>query len=176
VQAALSENISITVVPGANAATAALCLSGLEPAPFLFLGFLPQKGKRGKVEEWKNHSGTIVLYEAPHRLVETLALLAEVWGDRKAAVVRELTKKFEEAKRGPLSELQAYYEANEPRGEITLVVQGASDDAVAGEDIEKELAAALAKFSLKEAVQYVAGATGAPRKEVYKRALEMQKK
>src|SRR5690606_7600049 len=119
----------ISAVPGPNAAVMALTLSGLPPHPFLFHGFLPPRGAARAAElaklraaERAGLSATMIFYEAPHRLAETLAALAEAFGTRPAAVTRELTKRFEEVRRGTLPELAAYYAEHAPRGEIALVV------------------------------------------------------
>jgi 16S rRNA (cytidine1402-2'-O)-methyltransferase len=181
VRAAIEAGLPVTAVPGPNAAVVALTLSGLPPQPFLFLGFLPPKaGPRaaavGKLRaaERAGLSATLVFHEAPHRLAEALAALAEgLGGDRPAAVARELTKRFEEVRRGTLAELAAHYATAEARGEICLVVGPAPEEVVGEDDLDARLRAAMAGASLRDAAAMVAAATGLPRKQVYARALEL---
>jgi 16S rRNA (cytidine1402-2'-O)-methyltransferase len=113
----------------------------------------------------------MIWYEAPHRLAETLADMAEVLGDRPAAVARELTKRFEEVRRGSLSDLAAHYAAEAARGEITVVVGPAAEEETMAVDLDARIRQALEGRSVKEAVALVTAATGLPRKTVYARAL-----
>ena len=180
VRAALAAGLPVSAVPGANAAVMALVLSGLPPQPFLFLGFPPPRSAArltsfGSVlaAERAGLSATLLWHEAPHRLAETLADLATAFGDRDAAVARELTKRFEEVRRGGLVALAEHYATHEARGEITLVVGPATmEDAV---DLDSLLQAAMARNSLKDAAALVSAATGLPRKTVYARALELNR-
>jgi 16S rRNA (cytidine1402-2'-O)-methyltransferase len=123
---ALERGLSVVPVPGPTALVAALSASGLPTGRFHFLGFLPRKGpeRRTMLEEVALLSATLVLYESPRRLGETLVDLQEAWGDRRACVARELTKVHEEFVRGPLSELAARYAAEEARGEVVVLVEG----------------------------------------------------
>ncbi|ADO71855.1 16S rRNA (cytidine(1402)-2'-O)-methyltransferase [Stigmatella aurantiaca] len=123
---ALERGIPVVPVPGPAALIAALSASGLPTGRFHFLGFLPRKGpeRRTMLEEVALLSATLVLYESPRRLGETLADLLEAWGDRRACVARELTKMHEEFVRGPLSALASRYGAEEPRGEVVVLVEG----------------------------------------------------
>jgi 16S rRNA (cytidine1402-2'-O)-methyltransferase len=181
VRAAIEAGLPVTAIPGPNAAVVALTLSGLPPQPFLFLGFLPPKGgpraaaiAKLRAAERAGLSATLVLHEAPHRLAEALAALAEgLGGDRPAAVARELTKRFEEVRRGSLAELAAHYAVHEARGEICLVVGPAPEERTAEADLDAQLRAAMAGASLRDAAAMVAAATGLPRKQVYARALEL---
>lgn len=181
VRAAIEAGLPVTAVPGPNAAVVALTLSGLPPHPFLFLGFLPPKGgprgaaiTRLRAAERAGLSATVVLHEAPHRLAEALAALAEgLGGDRPAAVARELTKRFEEVRRGTLAGLAAHYAAAEARGEICIVIGPAPEETTAEADLDARLRAAMAGASLRDAAAMVAAATGLPRKQVYARALEL---
>jgi 16S rRNA (cytidine1402-2'-O)-methyltransferase len=181
VRAAIEAGVPVTAIPGPNAAVVALTLSGLPPHPFLFLGFLPPRAgpraaeiARLRAAERAGLSATLVLHEAPHRLAEALAALAEGLGaDRPAAVARELTKRFEEVRRGTLAELAAWYAAHEARGEICLVVGPAPEEATGEADLDAQLRAALARESVRDAAALVAAATGLPRKQVYARALEL---
>ena len=182
VRATIEAGIAISAVPGPNAAVMALSLSGLPPHPFLFLGFLPAKGGPRAAElarlrgiERAGLSATLVFYEAPHRLAEALAAMAEGLGaDRPAAVARELTKRFEEVRRGPLGEVAAHYATHEVRGEICVVVGPAPEEATGEDELDARLRAALAAgLSLRDAAASVAEATGLRRREVYRRALEL---
>ena len=176
VRAALAEGLAVHAVPGPNAALMALTLSGLPPAPFLFLGFPPPRSAARlaafgglRAAEQAGLSATLVWYEAPHRLAETLADMATAFGARPAAVARELTKRFEEVRRDTLNELAAHYAGHEARGEITVVVGPAPVEAV--DDLDEQLRRAMEGHSLKDAAALVAAATGLPRRVVYARAL-----
>ena len=180
VRAAIAEGLPVDAVPGANAAVLALVLSGLPPQPFLFLGFPPprQAARRAnfgrlRAAERAGLQATLVWHEAPHRLAEALADLAEAFGPRPAAVARELTKRFEEVRRGTLPELAAHYATEQARGEITLVVGQAPEEAADADALDTGLREALAGHSVKDAAALVAGALGLPRKVVYARALEL---
>jgi 16S rRNA (cytidine1402-2'-O)-methyltransferase len=158
----------------------ALVLSGLPPHPFLFQGFPPpRQAARAKLftglraAERAGLAATSIWYEAPHRLAETLADMNEAFGPRAAAVARELTKKFEEIRRGTLEELATHYAGTEARGEITIVVGPASEEVVEEADIDTMLRAALETTTVKEAVAQVTAATGLPRKQIYARALAL---
>jgi 16S rRNA (cytidine1402-2'-O)-methyltransferase len=183
VRAAIEAGVPVTAVPGPNAAVMALTLSGLPPQPFLFLGFLPPRAGPRTAEiarlreiERAGLRATLVLHEAPHRLAEALAALSEgLGGERPAAVARELTKRFEEVRRGTLADLAAHYAEAEARGEICLVVGPAPEDMAAAEDLDTQLQAALAKESVRDAAALVAAATGLPRKAVYARALKLSR-
>ena len=179
VRAAIEAGVAVSAVPGPNAAVMALVLSGLPPQPFLFLGFPPPRQAARvaafgtlRAAERAGLSATLVWHEAPHRLAETLADLAGTFGDRPAAVARELTKRFEEVRRATLPELAAWYAATAARGEITVVV-GPPAEGDDSEDLDGLLRRALAIGSVKDAASVVAGATGLPRKVVYARALAL---
>ena len=182
VRAAIEAGVTVSAIPGPNAAVMALSLSGLPPHPFLFLGFLPAKaGPRGaeimrlRQLERAGLSATLVLYEAPHRLAEALAALAEGLGaDRAAAVARELTKRFEEVRRGTLGDLAAHYSTAEARGEICVVVGPAPTEQAGSAELDDALRAAFAAgLSLRDAAASVAEATGLTRRVVYRRALDL---
>ena len=164
-------------VPGPNAAVMALTLSGLPPHPFLFVGFLPPKaGARQaalaklRAAERAGLSATLIFYEAPHRLADSLTDMAAAFGDRPAAVTRELTKRFEEVRRGGLPDLAAHYALHEARGEITLVVGPAPEEAADAGELDRLLEASLKTLSVREAAAAVSEATGVARKVVYARA------
>ncbi|MGE0416611.1 MAG: 16S rRNA (cytidine(1402)-2'-O)-methyltransferase [Acetobacteraceae bacterium] len=178
VRAAIHAGLPVSALPGANAAVTALVLSGLPPLPFLFLGFPPPRSAARRTAfgalraaERAGLAATLLWHEAPHRLAETLADMHAVFGDRAAAVARELTKHFEEVRRGPLSDLATHYAGHEARGEITVLVGPPEQDDP--EDLDGRLRAALEQNSVKDAAALVATATGLPRKLVYARALEL---
>lgn len=175
--------IALTSLPGPAACITALTISGLPTRRFCFEAFLPaEKKERQRIlEELKTETRTVVLYEAPHRLVRTLRELLETLGDRQAAVCRELTKKHEMALRTTLSEALSYYEAQEPKGECVIVLAGRT----AGE-LKKEEQEAWRQMSLnehlesylaqgldrKEAMKRVAKDRGTGKREVYRGLLE----
>ncbi|QRG08000.1 16S rRNA (cytidine(1402)-2'-O)-methyltransferase [Xanthobacter dioxanivorans] len=161
-------------VPGASALLAALVAAGLPTDCFLFDGFLPPKGgqRRNRIAALATVPATLVFYESGPRLAESLADLAERLGPRKAAICRELTKTFEEVRRGDLPTLAAHYAGVEaPRGEIVLVIGPPLEEAAGDAAVDAALARALRESSLKDAVAAVAAVTGRPKREVYARAL-----
>jgi 16S rRNA (cytidine1402-2'-O)-methyltransferase len=158
----------------------ALTLSGLPPHPYYFHGFLPPRQaarlavlRQLRGAEQAGFNATLAFYESPHRAGETLADMASIFGARPAALARELTKKFEEVRRGLLPELAALYATQAPRGEITLLVGPAPAEAAEAGELDALLVAALRTQSVREAAAGVAAATGLPRKQVYARALEL---
>ncbi|MFF0810974.1 16S rRNA (cytidine(1402)-2'-O)-methyltransferase [Streptomyces albogriseolus] len=173
VAAAVERDIPVTAVPGPSAVLTALALSGLPVDRFCFEGFLPRKaGERlGRLREVADERRTLVYFEAPHRLDDTLAAMAEVFGaERRAAVCRELTKTYEEVRRGPLAELAAWA-AEGVRGEITVVVEGAPekgpeeiDDA---ELVRRVRVREEAGERRKEAIAAVAAEAGLPKRQVF---------
>ena len=144
-------NIKVTSLPGACALITALTLSGLNTRRFCMEGFLPadKKEKKEILEELKEESRTMILYEAPHRLTKTLAELYEVLGDRELALCRELTKKFETVLKTTLKDAITYYEENEPRGEYVLVIEGKSR-----EEKKQEMIESWEKMSIEEHVEF----------------------
>lgn len=131
IRQAIDAGVRVVPIPGPSAVLAALVGSGLPMHAFHFIGFLPRKPgpRRRRLELVADEPDTLVLFEAPHRLLASLQALRETLGDRQAAACRELTKTFEEFVRGRLSELQAHFSAHAPRGEFTLVVNGAGAEA-----------------------------------------------
>lgn len=125
----IDHGIDIEVLPGASAFVIALVGSGLPSWKFAFEGFLDRdkKSKKKRLEEIRYEERTLIIYESPHRLKESLKLMEEVLGDRKIAVCRELTKKHEEYMRSNISQVRAYYEDNDPRGEYILIVEGSNE-------------------------------------------------
>jgi len=125
IREAIDQGIPIVPVPGASAILAGLIISGLPTDRFVFEGFLPvKKGRKTKFEELKTEERTIVVYESPHRIERTLEDILGYLGDRRVALVREVTKKFEEVRRGPVSELIRAVREKSPKGEIVLVIEG----------------------------------------------------
>lgn len=175
VRACLDEGLPVTSAPGASAALTALQLSGLPCDRFLFAGFLPTKAgaRRSVLAELATVPATLVFYESPRRLDHCLPDMLATLGDRDAAVARELTKLYEEVRRGTLSELIAHYaEAGAPKGEAAIVVgpPGAAPP-TSEADLDAQLRAALAGHSLRDAATLVAAATGLAKREVYTRAV-----
>ncbi|MCX5437872.1 MULTISPECIES: 16S rRNA (cytidine(1402)-2'-O)-methyltransferase [unclassified Streptomyces] len=173
VAAAVERDIKVTAVPGPSAVLTALALSGLPVDRFCFEGFLPRKaGERmGRLRDVAEERRTLVYFEAPHRLDDTLAAMAEAFGaDRRAAVCRELTKTYEEVKRGPLGEL-AKWAAEGVRGEITVVVEGAPEKGAesldASELVRRVQVREEAGERRKEAIAAVAAEAGLPKREVF---------
>lgn len=158
--------IHVTSLPGPAACITALTISGLPTRRFVFEAFLPAEKKEREeiLQELEKETRTIILYEAPHRLVKTLKLLAERLGNRKAAVCRELTKKYETALRTELQDAASYYEKNEPKGECVIVIEGRSR-----EELEQEKRAEWENMSIEAHVQHYLS-QGYDRKEAMKRA------
>jgi len=174
---AIAAGFVLAAAPGASAALAALCVSGLPTDRFYFEGFLPPRmeARRARINALTRVPGTLVFYEAPGRLAEALADLALELGPRPAAVARELTKLHEEIDRGTLAALAARYAAGPtPKGEIVVVVgAAASGETISEEALTEELLAALAGLSVKDAAASVAARHGLPRRRVYARALAL---
>ncbi|MGG2462509.1 16S rRNA (cytidine(1402)-2'-O)-methyltransferase [Streptomyces sp. RGM 3693] len=173
VAAAVERGITVTAVPGPSAVLTALAVSGLPVDRFCFEGFLPRKaGERlSRLREVAGERRTLVYFEAPHRLDDTLAAMAEVFGaDRRAAVCRELTKTYEEVRRGGLGELAAWA-AEGVRGEITVVVEGAPEtgpaELDAAELVRRVRVREEAGERRKEAIAAVAADAGLPKREVF---------
>jgi len=173
VAAAVERGIRVTAVPGPSAVLTALALSGLPVDRFCFEGFLPRKaGERaGRLREVAADRRTLVYFEAPHRIADALAAMAEVFGaERRAAVCRELTKTYEEVRRGPLGEL-AQWAAEGVRGEITVVVEGAPEpgpgDLEPAELVRRVAAREEAGERRKEAIAAVAAEAGVPKRDVF---------
>ena len=175
VQRCYEQGVPVESVPCCNAAIAAVAISGIDTARFAFEGFLPvdKKERRQRLAETAKLPHTLIYYEAPHKLRQTLADLAEaLGGTRRAALCRELTKLHEEVLRGTLGELIQLYEQTDPRGEYVIVLEGASPEEP--EEMSIEQAAELARgyaeggMKLSEACKTAAQAAGVSRKELYK--------
>lgn len=175
----LENDITVVPLPGANAALTALIASGINPQPFYFYGFLPRgkKDKRLELEQLSKQESTFILYEAPHRIKETLKLMNDILGNRKIVLCRELTKKFEEFLRGTIEEAIQWFESNEIRGEFCIVVEGRLEPLNDEEEIEwwSELSIidhvnhyiSQKSFSSKEAIKQAAKDRDVPKREVY---------
>ena len=177
VREAQSRGLHVTCLPGASAPLTALVLSGLPTDRFVFAGFPPPRtgARRRLLGDLASAAGTLVFFESPRRLAASLADMAQVLGDREAAVARELTKLYEEVRRGRLQALARHYaDAGPPLGEVVVIVAPA-EGAVPADDaaLDSALGAALARASVRDAVAEVAAATGRPRREVYRRALAL---
>ncbi|WP_352416980.1 16S rRNA (cytidine(1402)-2'-O)-methyltransferase [Clostridium tertium] len=184
VEKCIEQEIEFEVLPGATAITTALVYSGLDTTKFIFRGFLPRENKERNpiVEEIKNVRDTIILYEAPHRLLDTLEYLLNNIGDRKIAICRELTKLHEEIYRGKISSALKYFIENRPRGEFVLVIEGKSEDEIKAEKealwsdltIKEHLLKLIESgIEKKDAIKLVAKERNLPKKEVYKYSTEL---
>jgi 16S rRNA (cytidine1402-2'-O)-methyltransferase len=179
VAACVEANIPVVPIPGPTAAMTALCVSGQPTDRFVFEGFLPLKGtgRTARLEAIQREERTVILYEAPHKLVKTLADLRDHLGpDRPITLGRELTKRFEEFWRGTLEEALAHYQAEAPKGEFTVIIQGSpqgeislSDDALRTE-LERLIHQGLSRA---DASRQLAQATGQPKKRIYQLSLEL---
>ena len=176
------EGMSVVAVPGPSAITAALSIAGLPTERFSFEGFLPARlgERRARVAELAGETRTLVFFEAPHRIAESLEDMAAGFGAaRRAAVARELTKVFETVYRGTLAELaaQARSDSNFTRGEITVVVEGAppAEKGAGGAALDATLIVLLSELAPSKAAALAARLTGAKRNDAYARALELSK-
>ncbi|MFF2450309.1 16S rRNA (cytidine(1402)-2'-O)-methyltransferase [Neobacillus sp. NPDC058068] len=177
VAAAIEERVPVVPLPGANAALTSLIASGLACQPFYFYGFLnrSKKEKRAELEALKWQSATIIFYESPHRLKETLAIIQEVLGNRKIAICRELTKKYEEFIRGTVEEVITWASQDEIRGEFCLIVEGTDEQQEEGPSWWHELSLAehvnhyISEKDIpsKEAIKQTAKDRGINKREVY---------
>lgn len=181
VKQAIEAGITVCPVPGPNAALAGLVCSGLDTTMFVFIGFLPKTAKKRRqlIGELAGLPYTLLFYESPHRLESTLAELAAGLGDREAAAGRELTKKFEEFKRGTLKSLQEHFSQTQPRGEFTLIVAGNHSDAMPDKPAEQDpvdavLALMNEGMGKKEALRSIAERYGRSRRELYQALLERE--
>lgn len=180
----IEQNVAFEVLPGATAITTALVYSGLDTTKFIFRGFLPRENKERKpiIDDLVNRSETLIFYEAPHRLLNTLEFLYENIGNRKISMCRELTKLYEEIIRLTLEEAIAYYKQQSPRGEYVLVIEGKSKEAIdkdekakwdmltIEEHIKKYMDEGLNK---KDAMKKVAKDRGISKSEIYKHSLNI---
>ncbi|WP_193194740.1 16S rRNA (cytidine(1402)-2'-O)-methyltransferase [Nostoc sp. MG11] len=179
VKACIEANISVVPIPGASAAITALSAAGLPTDRFVFEGFLPPKAQQRQehLEALQTESRTLIFYESPHRLRETLQDLAEFWGsDRQIVLGRELTKLFEEFWRGTIAEAIAHYSQREPQGEYTLVVAGnpPTQLLLTPEELKAELQQLINQgISRSQASRQLAKMTSLPRRQLYQLALSL---
>lgn len=180
---AIAAGIRVSPLPGCNAGLSALICSGLDTTLFTFVGFLPKTARKQQetLARIKNYEGSLIFYEAPHHLKATLKQLLAGLGDRQAVLGRELTKKFEEFRRGTLSELLAYYAGNDPRGEYVIIVEGASEgaeqteaDAVPADPAELCRQLMAEGLDKKQAMRETAKKLGLSRRDVYQAMLTEQ--
>ena len=178
----IDHGIDIEVLPGASAFVIALVGSGLPSWKFAFEGFLDRdkKSKKKRLEEIRYEERTLIIYESPHRLKESLKFMEEVLGDRKIAVCRELTKKHEEYMRSNISQVRAYYEDNDPRGEYILIVEGSNEtrpdkkDSYDGLDERAYVIKLMEEgLSKKDAIKMVAKDRKLKKDIVYKEVLDL---
>ncbi|NOD92778.1 16S rRNA (cytidine(1402)-2'-O)-methyltransferase [Ruegeria sp. HKCCD4884] len=168
----------VTCAPGASAALTALTLAGLPTDAFFFAGFLPNASgaRRARIEALKDIPGTLVFYESPKRVSTSLSDLAMVLGaDRQAALCRELTKKFEEIRRGTLAELAEDYQGKSVKGEIVVLVDRGHSQSVNESDVEEALKRALESHSVRDAADLVSKMYDLPRRPIYQKALKLGK-
>lgn len=181
---AIEEKVAVIVLPGANAALTALVGSGLATDEFLFTGFLPRKkkDKEAVLRRLKSKQATLIIYESPHRILDTLGVMEKILGNRRMTIARELTKMYEQFIRGSISELVAWLQDHPVRGECVLVVEGVTEELAAEENWWKALSLQEhvtyyeqeANLSHKEAMRAVAKDRGISRREVYQ-ALHVDK-
>lgn len=179
VERALEVGIRVVPLPGPSAVLAALAASGLPTDTFLFAGFLPVKDgqRRSRLEELKSVPATLVFFESPRRLADTLAAMADLFGSgRRAAVARELTKAFEEIRRGTLGELAAQYgEASAPKGEVVVCVgPPLAQEASVAQDLDRLLVSLAAEMPASKAAAEAARMTGGRKPDLYRRLLELR--
>jgi len=176
VRAVREADLPVFALPGPSALLAALASAGLPTDAFGFVGFLPAKAgaRANALAALKGRTDTLVFYESPRRLADTLAAMADAFGNRPAAVALELTKRFERVERGTLAELTARFAEGETRGEAVVLVGGAEGTVVEAADWQAALAEALAREPLRAAVDEITARFGLKRKEVYDAALALK--
>jgi 16S rRNA (cytidine1402-2'-O)-methyltransferase len=182
VQLAIAHEIPVVPIPGANAALAALVAAGLSPIPFTFLGFLPRDKKhlRQMLTKWGSHEQTMIIYESPHRLKQTLTMVLDAWGNRQVVLARELTKKYEEFMRGELVDCLQQVSEHGAKGEYCIVIGGAEPATTV---ITDETVSPLTRVAIyieqgiseKEAIRSVAQELGLPRRDIYNQFMAQKK-
>lgn len=179
VDTALEAGIRVVPIPGASAVLAALTASGLPTDAFFFAGFLPVKSgqRKSRLEALKGVPGTLVFFESPRRLDGALADMAAVLGERAAAVGRELTKTFEEMRRGTLAELASHYaQADTPKGEIVVCVAPPAEEAGEPLDLDRMLLSLAQEMGASQAAAQAAKMTGQPKQALYRRLLDLRQR
>lgn len=178
VQEAIKEGVRVVPIPGASAVLSALTVSGLPNDTFMFAGFLPVKAgqKKSRIEALADVPATLIFYESPRRLADTLEVMAAVLGDREAVVARELTKTFEELRRGSLPELAAHYaQTGAPKGEVVLCVAPPGERAEQSKaDTDQMLIGLAAEMSAAKAAGEAARMTGQKKSDLYQRLLKLK--
>jgi 16S rRNA (cytidine1402-2'-O)-methyltransferase len=177
VEQALHVGIRVVPIPGPSAVLAALTASGLPSDTFLFAGFLPVKDgqRRSRLVELKAVPATLIFFESPRRLADTLAVMAETYGSRAAAIGRELTKTFEEMRSGSLPELaEAYAAADTPKGEIVICVGPPVEQATDAADVDRLLLSLSAEMPASKAAAEAARMTGGRKPDLYRRLMELK--
>lgn len=176
IRAMAEADLPVIPIPGPSALLAALVVAGLPTDSFSFRGFLPAKSgaRANALTALSDSRETLVFYESPRRLADTLSAMAENFGERQAVVALELTKRFERTRRGTLAELAAAFTDEEVKGEAVVVVAGASEAVVAAEDWQAALEQAMVDRPLRAAVDEIAARYGLKRKEVYDAALRLK--
>lgn len=173
---AIEENIEIIALPGASASITALVVSGMDTEKFVFEGFLSSKKgeKKKRIEELEGECRTIILYESPHRILSTLKELLDIWGNRKIAIIRELTKLYEDIFRGSLKEAIEKYSQKKIKGEFVIVIEGKKEEEKEEIDIKRELQKYIDEgFSKKESVKMVSEIHNIRKNLVYKESLKL---
>lgn len=174
IKACQREELKTTVVPGASSVIAGLALSGMTPDRFMFGGFLPAKSgaRQTFLKSFHGIESTLIFFESARRLVKSLEDVNAVFGNVEIAVCREMTKIYEEARRGPLSDILDHYTQHPPKGEIVLLIE--SHKAPSTLNVEDELRQALKTLKTKDAAEQVAALTGLPKKDLYAQALALK--
>lgn len=180
VQQAIAKNIVVVPVPGANAALSGLVASGLPSSTFFFGGFLPKskKNRRLQLLEWKNVPGTVIFYEAPHRIKEVLQDILAAWGDRPVVLARELTKVHEDFFRGNVTEALEHLLEKEPRGEFVIILGAGEKQAEAlpaGDPLDKVRMLMAQGIEKKESLVAVAKEYKIPKRELYNKLISEEK-
>ena len=173
-RAAREEGFALTSAPGASAVITALTLAGLPTDRFFFAGFLPstKTARRRALEEVSAVPGTLVFYESPQRVAAMLEDAADILGDREGALARELTKKFEEVRRGKLSEIALSARETPPKGEIVVLIERRSEK-IRESVPEERLREQMQTMSVRDAVDFITAETGLPRRQVYQMAVKL---
>ncbi|SHJ13234.1 16S rRNA (cytidine1402-2'-O)-methyltransferase [Dethiosulfatibacter aminovorans DSM 17477] len=177
IKEAIKRNVEVVILPGATAFASALVISGLDTHKFVFEGFLAHKKseRTRELENLRNERRTMIFYESPHRLKETLKIMMKTLGDRNMSISREITKKFEETVRGNISFCLDHFESKDVKGEFVIVVEGSSEEEMEEEvDVRKKLIELLDEgYTKKDAVKKVSKDYNLHKNEVYQISLEI---
>lgn len=172
----INNNFKITSIPGPSAAITALSLSGLPSDRFIFIGFLSSKtqARQKELEKYKNYQETLIIYEAPHRILNLLEDIHTVLGDRHVVSARELTKKFEDIRRGTASTLKETFIAHPPKGEFVVLIHGAAP-ILSQEITDEEILSLLKELTTKDTAEQLSKRYGVSKKELYQRIINLKK-